>query len=354
MPPRDETPNSDDGSATDTAVGPLPADEPAVFDLPDDLASDEVNVADEVNATLNILLPWGISLLLHAGVVLLAIFAVWTVVVATTDDEDIIPELELSATPDAPLVQQMQVREITQPQPQQSPTPTPTPEPTPTETIDLSTQLVGLAGPSSSVPFGATITGPQLNSSFMGSRGGNARRIVFLIESGGSIVDTLPFVLEELKSSIRKLSEQQRFSVIFYAEHYGRNGYLEVPPGDLSPATAQQKQRAITWMDLDQRNVWAGGKSNVIPALRKALSHRPQLIYWLTDNPLGEGAFLIDRERLLTSIEDTNRNNTKINTIQFLYPDPFMQAGQRATLEVVAEQSGGTFRFVDARELGLQ
>ncbi|MEM8781428.1 MAG: hypothetical protein AAGE65_01110 [Planctomycetota bacterium] len=345
MPPRDDI----------SPPEPPPApDQAPAFDLPDPPDADEVNVADEVNATLNLLLPWGISLLLHAGAVLLAVFAVWTVVIATTDEETVIPELELSATPDAPLVQQTQVREISTPEPQQAPTPTPTPQPTPTETIDLSTQLVGLAGPSSSVPFGATISGPQLQANFMGSRGGNAKRIVFLIESGGSIVDTLPFVLEELKSSIRKLAEQQRFTVIFYAEHYGRSGFIEVPPNNLQPATAQHKQRVITWMDLDQRHIYAGGKSNVIPALQRALSYRPQLIFWLTDNPLGEGAFLIDRDRLLDSIEDTNRNNTKINTIQFLYPDPFMEAGQRATLEVVAERSGGKFRFVDARELGLE
>ena len=31
-----------------------------------------------------------------------------------------------------------------------------------------------------------------------------------------------------------------------------------------------------------------------------------------------------------------------------------MKAGQRATLEIVAERSGGKFRFVDARDLNLQ
>lgn len=227
----------------------------------------EPTVADEVNATLNLLLPWGISLLLHAGVVLVAVFAVWTVVAGATDEEDIVPALELSATPDAPLIQQTPVRELTTPTPN-TPAPTPAPPPEPTQTVELSTQLIGLTGPSTATPFGATISTPQVQSSFMGSRGGNARRIVFLIECGGSIVDTLPFVIEELKSSIRKLSEQQRFTVLFYANHFKPRGFIETPPGNLRAATAAQKQRTITWVDLDERNVYAGGPSDVIPALQ--------------------------------------------------------------------------------------
>ena len=59
-------------------------------------------VADEVNATLLVLLPWGISALIHAGVILLAFFVVWTVVASTQDNDVIVPTLEL-ADPAVPL-----------------------------------------------------------------------------------------------------------------------------------------------------------------------------------------------------------------------------------------------------------
>ncbi len=329
---------------------PPPDEAPVFTDVPD--TPPTASVADEVNATLTVLLPWGISVLLHAGVVLVAIFAVWTVVVATTDDEDIIPTLELSPTPDAPLVQDA-VTPVVTPTPNRAPTPEPTPQPTPTESIDVTTQLIGVTGPSDTTPFGATIAGPQLQSSFMGVRGGNARRIVFLIDCSGSLVDTLPFVIEELKSSVRKLSEQQRFTVIFFGSFRNRD-FIEVPPGNLQPATADQKKRVIDWVDLDSRNVYAYQTGNPVPALSKALSYRPQLIYLLSDNILGEGAYQIDQDRLLTEVRKTNRNQTKINTIQFLYPDPFTAAGRKGTLQLIAEQSGGKYRFVDSRELGLQ
>ncbi len=336
-------------AAPDDAFPTPVADEPPVFtDVPDVRRQ---TVADEVNATLNLLLPWGISLLLHAGAVLVAVFAVWTVVAATTDEEDVVPVLELSPTPEAPLLQEAQVQ-IVQAAQTPAPVPTPTPQPDPAETIDLSPQLVGLAGPATT-PFGATMAGPQLQSSFMGSRGGNARNIAFLIDCSGSLVDTLPFVLDELKSSIRKLSEQQRFTIVFYGNFEGRE-FVEVPPGRLRPATAAHKKEVIEWIDIDSKNVFALGSGNPIPALNKVLSYSPQLVYLLSDNILGEGAYQIDQDRLLRAIQQTNNESTKINTIQFLYPDPFMEAGRKGTLELIAEQSGGKYRFVSPRELGLE
>ncbi len=45
---------------------------------------------------------------------------------------------------------------------------------------------------------------------------------------------------------------------------------------------------------------------------------------------------------------------TKINTIQFLYPDTLTQAGLKGTLEMIANQSGGVYKFLDGKELGIQ
>src|SRR5689334_4726738 len=55
-------------------------------------AHDGVDVGHEINDTLSSLLPWGISILLHAGVVLIAVFAVYTVAETGTDnDAPIVP-----------------------------------------------------------------------------------------------------------------------------------------------------------------------------------------------------------------------------------------------------------------------
>lgn len=318
-----------------------------------DYAGAHETIADEVNATLLVLLPWGISALLHAGVVLLAVFIVWTVVVTADDDEVIIPVLELSATPAAPLQAQTEQRIKTQ---QRERAPTPQKAPTkPTETVDLSTALIGLAGPSpKATPFGVTVAGPQLQSSFMGNRGGNAKRIVFLIDAGGSIVDTFPFVINELTKSIRKLSEKQRFTVIFFN---GVKDVIEPPPGRLQAATLERKQSVMAWIDLDAKNVRAEGSGYPIPALKKALSYRPQLIYLLSDDLTGTGQFELMQKKLLKEVRDANRSDTKINTIQFIYKDPFQRDGDdttKGTLQRIAEDSGGNYKFVSAEDLNIE
>ena len=59
-------------------------------------------VGDEINAMLVTLLPWGISILFHVGLVVLAIFVVWTTT-RIEKEEVIIPIAKLSPTPGAPL-----------------------------------------------------------------------------------------------------------------------------------------------------------------------------------------------------------------------------------------------------------
>ena len=67
------------------------------------------------------------------------------------------------------------------------------------------------------------------------------RRQVYLVDASGSLIDTLPFVLRELQQSISKLSDQQKFTVIFFQ---GKDVGLKVPPS--RRATADVKQSVST------------------------------------------------------------------------------------------------------------
>jgi len=57
---------------------------------------------------------------------------------------------------------------------------------------------------------------------------------------------------------------------------------------------------------------------------------------------------------LLSQIAKANRGNTRINTFQFLYPDPLTRAGLKGTMELISETSGGIYKFLDGRELEIE
>ena len=160
----------------------------------------------------------------------------------------------------------------------------------------------------------------------------------------------LPFVIRKLSESIRKLSGQQKFTVIFFGDFDGRPT-LEVPPGNLQDATTRHKNATIEWIQLDSKNVFSSGGSDPVPALRQALSYRPQLLYLLSDDIIGKEQYQLDQAKLLEEIRDANRSNTRINTIQFIYPDPLAVDGRKGTLELIAEQSGGKYLFIGNNDI---
>ncbi len=304
-------------------------------------------VADEVGDTLSRLLPWGVSLLAHAGLVLIAIFIVWSVQQVADDEEVIIPLVNLSETPGVPLQTVVQERVETTTTAQQTPSPSPSDANSPTAAeVSVAVALPGLGEPIGGAPSFSVDVGDAaaFETNFIGS-GGNARNIVFVIDASGSLVDTMPFVVDELKQTIRGLDEKQRFGVVFT-----REGIREQP---LSKADSEQKTRVLSWLE-DNKYSFARGNDDVVAALRTALQMKPDLIFLLSDNITGVGEYSIDRQKLLDEINRANTKNTKINTIQFLYPDPLERVGGRATLDIIARNTGGIYTFMDARTLGLE
>ena len=49
-----------------------------------------------------------------------------------------------------------------------------------------------------------------------------------------------------------------------------------------------------------------------------------------------------------------SQNPAKINTIQFLNEDPLATVGRRGTLRRIAEETGGTHKFISERDLNLR
>lgn len=340
-------------------------------ELPDD------DVKSEVSKALITVLPWGISTLIHTSLVLLSIWLVWVQVQSSQEEEIIIPSSVLSDKPGSPLGGSSTasklsgggggggrasiggIRSIA------------------SSGIGGGGEgkgiggkvggkggVIGVLGPGSGggdgsggkgSPFGGGIgpgsgEGVGFGSSLYGSGGGNARRIGYLIDASGSLIDTLPFVIMELKRSINELSEKQSFTVVFFQGDRA----IEAPPAGLKQATPQTKKNVLQWIDPRSGNVTPKGRSNPIPALKQILAYKPQLLYILSDNITGAGQWETNQERLVAEVQVANVGGTKINTIQFLYDDPLAKLGKKRTLELVADKTGGIFKFVDARALGLE
>jgi len=331
---------ADEASNSDTPnPDPAPEDQDAAVD-------------EEVNVLLTVL-PWVISLLLHVGIVLLAIFVVWSVRFETNPEEFIVPDARLSKTPSTPLKMRPNKamkkpstsRRSVRSGGNQTATSTQALVESPTKIIGA----VGAAGGRVS-PFGTAVRAESgFQVSFYGT-GGNARKIAYVIDASGSLIDSLDFVINELKRSINQLTEQQQFAVFFFQG----DRVIEVPPRGMKPAEAGNKEKVIRWIDPSAGNITAGGKTEPVKAIERALRYRPHLLFLLSDNITGTGIYQIDQHQLLKAIKRANRHGTKINTFQFLYPDPLVRHGFKSTMELIAVTSGGRYKFIDARELGYE
>jgi len=349
------------GFADEKPTAPPPGEPQADHEL-----SDEPSVSDEMNAVIVGVLPWVISLVFHAALVILAIFVVWSTVANQDEEEIIVPIARLSATPGAPVTQTQQKKVSKQSSMSQRRSLSQsrsTSQSTLSQTSNTQSSLVGVSGASgvkSSAFSKAARSGSGEKASFFGT-GGNARRLAYLVDASGSMIETLPFVILELKRSIGELSEKQSFTVIFFQGDDAIE--VPVPNKGLKRATSQNKQKVINWIDISTGNVVPRGLSNPVSALQLALRYRPQLLFVLSDDITGDGRYEVDQRRLLTDIRRNNKVGTKINTIQFLYEDKLAEAigldgrpmGEEGrTLYKISDMTGAVHKFLDSRELGIK
>lgn len=307
---------------------------------------------------------WVLSIILHVGLVALALMWVWRDQ-PQTSHQPVIPTATLSAmaggsaiAPDHQLTNTLPAIDmdaLMKPSFDSLPgldmpvdsdlaallapisaTPTPTPAPQTTPPTIRTNPFAGLM-PHALEPVAA----------FFGVAG-NAQSVVYVVDASGSLVDTLPYVLAELRQSIHRLAQQQQFTVLFFQG----NDLLEMPPIGLRQATAINQQQAIQWINPDGGNLFAKGQSNPLPALQKALGYEPDIVFLLTDNLAAQQTGTADDQTLLAQIAKANTGQTAIHTIQFLYKDAASEhANAIPLLKQLAQQHGGKYTFVDAKDL---
>ena len=149
--------------------------------------------------------------------------------------------------------------------------------------------------------------------------------------------------------------------MIFYrGTEASGNTILRIPLGQgLIPATRDNKQRAIRWLDTPSEYA-PGGRADPVKAIQAAFALNPELIFLLSDNIDGSGIYEYNQENLLNEVARVNtptqgreEKRAMINTIQFIDPPAIYTNGGQGTLQLLAEQNGGRYKWVKAEEIGL-
>jgi hypothetical protein len=305
----------------------------------------------ETERTVRRTVPWVASVMIHLGIVVLAMLIAGTVRLIQEEEAPIIvADFDaMSYEPVAAL--ETAVEPVEQPN-EAEPV-------TSTLTDDIERRLealelapIGLAAdlnaplPASGLRPGET----KGQVTFVGLTSSNARRIAYVIDASGSLIASLQVVVEEMARSLEGLAPPQEFSIIFFQQDRA----LVVPPASrMLPARPEEKRRALEWID---RNVVPSGNSNPLPGIEAAIRLDPDVVFLLSDNITGAGQYEIDQRDLLARLDELNprhtrsgRRRTQINCIQFLDPDPL------DTLAIIAREHGGPrgYKYLDRRELGL-
>lgn len=167
--------------------------------------------------------------------------------------------------------------------------------------------------------------------------GPHASRVVFLCDGTGTMLG-LKFDLlrRELASTIGSLKPVQNFNIILFADEGARAMSKTLAPG--TPASRRQADEFL-------RKFSPGGATNPIPGIEMAFSMKPQVIFLLSD---GEFDNLVAYSDVIAKIKALNPNKqVKVYTI--LFGDRDDRAQQ--TLQTIASENGGTFRFVKPEDL---
>lgn len=305
------------------------------------------NDADSLARTL---LAWGLAITAHVALVLLAAFITWSLG-STEDDTSLGGPVTIRWVQPGPMLvdrgggtasgKALSDQRLTH-----------------SGNTDGRERIIGVAGGGGGL---ASLAGPLVTPSprtwersisdgviFALPPAQQARRIVFVVDASGSLIDTLPIVLRDLKKTLRSLDAQQSFTVLLYR----KDQVFESPPEGLKRATQGNIEAAMAW--LSSERIVPAGQTNPMLALERGLRYQPDLVYLLSDNITGRGRYEVDQARLIADIDRLNISGAQINTIQFLYPDPLTRHGGSATLELIAKRHRGTYRFVQARELELE
>jgi hypothetical protein len=168
--------------------------------------------------------------------------------------------------------------------------------------------------------------------------GGNAKRIAFICDASGSMLNKFSTLRRELSNTVQGLQVIQSFNIIFFQEQT----CTALDNNQLVMATPEDKLKATNFLE---DKVTPRGETNPIPGIELAFKQKPELVYLLTDGDFP------DNKAVLKRITELNRDHkVKINTIAFVgeadTDTEFMKL-----LQQIAKENHGVYKFVKESDL---
>jgi hypothetical protein len=380
--------------ATPEALAPPPA-EAAAEEMPADEMPAEASWFENILAPL---MPWAMSLLLHAGVLLILLFAVaMATSVPPPRPPVVVGDIDSSFSPEAPS-ERLGLPGPLGPDQRVTNDPTAPAGPLPPgehvgwapvgkdTTSGKGWGMGSEVGTSEAYGFGpgakgggggtgdfGMARGGGTESSFYGAGGGgggggNAWNIIYVLDSSGSVVGTFDNIRQELKSSVFQLNRMnnlQAVHVIFFSE----DAFQEAPAHRLVTADAAHKREISTYVNTV---VAQGHGSSPIPAMIRAFAafrssnKKGQVMYILTDGEFDMSKYVftsVGGKKLQGTeavIEWLRENNPDIKgvdkagkpfTNKFVHvyviilgdtPSPEVEE----SMKTIAKENGGEYKFV--------
>lgn len=198
-----------------------------------------------------------------------------------------------------------------------------------------SSETAGDGGPLA--PYGIPQRGGGTGIFGLGPSGASRpRSVAYLCDASGSMLPKFDALKRELAKAIQGLQPVQSFSVHFFSD----TREFSLGP-QLLMATPANKLHALNFLET----IAPRGSTDPIPALERAFQQKPQLIFLLTDGDFPDNAAVLNRIRQL------NRDSpVRINTIAFV-GDGDSDTAFIALLEQIAHENSGTYRHVVQNEL---
>ena len=171
---------------------------------------------------------------------------------------------------------------------------------------------------------------------FVGTSGAG-KRIVFVIDAsaamGGGRQTPLAHARKELAFSFQDLNESQRFQVVYFNE--GTNTLPTEGVDVMIPVSPSNLKRAHTFLET----VTGTGRGNPSDALLKAISLKPDLIFFLSD----ENAVQLDDAQI--EFVKQRANGIPIHGVQIGIG---MEPDIAPPVKILASACGGRFQWVNA------
>ena len=169
-------------------------------------------------------------------------------------------------------------------------------------------------------------------------------RVVYVVDASGSMIDTLPQLLDWLSRQVAMLDEQQRFTIVFCRADEAR----EAPPAGLKRATEAMKRRVRDWLSPGRQRITPQGKSGLATALEHVAQYRVSAIYLLCDGPLPIRAGADGPATPAQVAALLGDAPPRLHTVQFFY-----QRGE-ASLRALADRFDGQYHFVRPKRRSAQ